>query len=215
MINCYSGVATSKERPIGEQEVGFGPDGALEEGEEDVRNGLNGAEVEGVATTVHSRVEGEGAGLALREVGWADTSSGSRFQQMVASVSAGEGVEIYRNLCFATHQEPRLRPSMSRQGILMGMMPSSTRFRETEAPSGRGSLRVIWTARVTLAPFWTRMGKGSTLMLSMEAGSGLPSEKRGFDFGSRTHRRIHTQSQLGELQGRSATCSDQKLRLRR
>ena len=215
MINCYSGEATSKERPIGKQEVGFGPDGALEEGEEDVRNGLNGAEGEGVATTVHSRVEGKGTGLALREVGWADTSSGSRFQQMVASVSAGEGVKIDRNLCFATHQEPRLRPSMSRQGILMGMMPSSTRFRETEAPSGRGSLRVIWTARVTLAPFWTRMGKGSTLMLSMEAGSGLPSEKRGFDFGSRTHRRIHTRSQLGELQGRSATCSDQKLRLRR
>jgi len=89
VINCYSGEATGKERPIGKQEVGFGPDGALEEGEEDVRNGLNGAEGEGVATTVHSRVEGEGAGLALREVGWADTSSGSRFQQMVASVSAG------------------------------------------------------------------------------------------------------------------------------
>ena len=89
MINCYSGEATGKERPVGEVEVGFGPDGALEEGEEDVRDGVNGAEGEGVATTVHSRVEGEGAGLAVREVGWADTSSGSHFQQMVASVGAG------------------------------------------------------------------------------------------------------------------------------
>merc|ERR1719391_1494479 len=61
-------------------------------------------------------------------------------------------------------------------GIFMGMMPSSTRLRDTEAPAGRGSLRGIWTARGTLAPFWTRMGKGSTLMLSMDAGSGLPSQ---------------------------------------
>ena len=67
----------------------------------------------------------------------------------------------------------------------MGIMPSSTRSRDTEAPSGRGSLRVIWTARVTLAPFWAKMGNGSTLMLSMEAGSGLPSEKREVDYESR------------------------------
>ena len=181
MINCYSGIATGKQRPISEQKAGLCPDGALQEGEEDVRDGLNGAEGEWVAATVHPRVEGEGAGLALGEVGWADTSSGCHLQQMVASVSADEGEEIDSTLCHPTHQEPRLRPSMSRQGILMGMMPSSTRLRDTEAPSGRGSLRVIWTARVTLAPFCAKMGKGSTLMLSMEAGSGLPSEKRGVD----------------------------------
>ena len=91
MINCYSGVATGKERPVSEVEVSLGPDCALEEGEEDVRDGLNGTEGEGVSTTVHSRVEGEGAGLALGEVGWADSSSGCHFEQMVASVSAGEG----------------------------------------------------------------------------------------------------------------------------
>ena len=89
MINCYSGEATGKERPIGKQEVGLGPDGALEEGEEDVRNGLNGAEGEGVATTVHSRVEGKGTGLALREVGWADASCGGFFQEVVTVISAG------------------------------------------------------------------------------------------------------------------------------
>ena len=169
MIDCNPGVATGKERTIGEVEVGLGPDGALQEGEEDVGDGLNGAEGEGVAATIHSRVEWEGAGLTLGEVGWADADGGRFFQQMVAVVGAGEG-EIWIKLSFATHQEPRLRPSMSRQGILMGMIPSSTRLRDTEAPSGRGSLRVIWTARVTLAPFWAMMGKGSTLMLSMEAG---------------------------------------------
>ena len=101
MIDCYSGVATGKERAIRKQEVSLGPDGALQEGEEDVRDGLNGAEDEGVAATIHARVEGEGAGLAVGEVGWADSSSLSHFQQMVASVSAGEGnEEIDSNFCF-------------------------------------------------------------------------------------------------------------------
>ena len=36
---------------------------------------------------------------------------------------------------------------MSRQGILIGITPSSTRLSDTEAPAGSGSLRVIWTIR--------------------------------------------------------------------
>ena len=36
---------------------------------------------------------------------------------------------------------------MSRQGILIGITPSSTRLRDTEAPAGSGSLRVIWKIR--------------------------------------------------------------------
>ena len=89
MVNCYSGVATCEESPISQVEVGLGPDGALEEGQEDVRDGLDGAEDQGVAATVHSRVEGKGTGLALREVGWADASCGSLFQEVVAVISAG------------------------------------------------------------------------------------------------------------------------------
>ena len=91
MINCYPSIPTGKQRPVSEQKTGLCPDGALQEGEENVRDGLNGAEGEWVAATVHPRVEGEGAGLALGEVGWADTSSLCNLQQMVASVSADEG----------------------------------------------------------------------------------------------------------------------------
>ena len=90
VIDCNSGVATGKERTIGEVEVGLGPDGALQEGEEDVRDGLNRAKGEWVTSTVHPGVKGEGTGLALREVGWANTSSGCQLQQFVPSVSAGE-----------------------------------------------------------------------------------------------------------------------------
>ena len=67
----------------------------------------------------------------------------------------------------------------------MGRMPSSTRLRDIEAPSGRGSLRVIWKARLTLAPFLAKMGNGSTLMLWMDTGSGLPSDKMGVDYEKR------------------------------
>ena len=94
MVNCYSGVATCEESPISQVEVGLGPDGALEEGQEDVRDGLDGAEDQGVAATVDSRVEGKGTGLALREVGWADASCGGLFQEVVTVISAGEGIEI-------------------------------------------------------------------------------------------------------------------------
>ena len=90
MVNCYSGVAACEESPISQVEVGLGPDGALEEGQEDVRDGLDGAEDQGVAATIHSRVEGKGTGLALREVGWADASCSSLFQEVVAIISAGE-----------------------------------------------------------------------------------------------------------------------------
>ena len=90
MINCYSGIATGKQRPVSKQKAGLSPDGALEEGEEDVRDGLNRAKGEWVTSTVHPGVKGEGTGLALREVGWANTSSGCQLQQFVPSVSAGE-----------------------------------------------------------------------------------------------------------------------------
>ena len=89
VVNCYSGVAACEESPISQVEVGLGPDGALEEGQEDVRDGLDGAEDQGVAATVHSRVEGKGTGLALREVGWADASCGGLFQEVVTVISAG------------------------------------------------------------------------------------------------------------------------------
>ena len=89
MVNCYSGVATCEESPISQVEVGLGPDGALEEGQEDVRDGLDGAEGQRVAATVHSSVEGKGTGLALREVGWADASCGGLFKKVVTVISAG------------------------------------------------------------------------------------------------------------------------------
>ena len=72
MVNCYSGVAACEESPISQVEVGLGPDGALEEGQEDVRDGLDWAEDQGVAATVDSRVEGKGTGLALRDIGGAE-----------------------------------------------------------------------------------------------------------------------------------------------
>ena len=96
VVNCYSGVAACEESPISQVEVGLGPDGALEEGQQDVRDGLDGAEDQGVAATVHSRVEGKGTGLALREVGWADASCGSFFQEVVTVISAGRDRDRYR-----------------------------------------------------------------------------------------------------------------------
>ena len=89
VVNCYSGVAACEESPISQVEVGLGPDGALEEGQEDVRDGLDGSEDQGVAATVDSRVEGKGTGLALREVGRADASCGGLFQEVVTVISAG------------------------------------------------------------------------------------------------------------------------------
>merc|ERR1711994_622696 len=88
VVNCYSGIAACEESPISQVEVGLGPDGALEEGQQDVRDGLDGAEGQGVAATVHSRVEGKGTGLALREVGWTDASCGGLFEEVVTIISA-------------------------------------------------------------------------------------------------------------------------------
>merc|ERR1711994_68056 len=88
VVNCYSGVAAGEDIPISQVEVGLGPDGALEEGQQDVRDGLDGAKDQGVAATVDSRVEGKSTGLALREVGWADASCGSFFQEVVTVISA-------------------------------------------------------------------------------------------------------------------------------
>ena len=89
MIDCNSGVATGKERTIGEVEVGLGPDGALQEGEEDVGDGLNGAEGEGVAASVHSGSKRESAGLALGDVSWAEEVGGSG-QKLVSIVVAAK-----------------------------------------------------------------------------------------------------------------------------
>ena len=75
---------------------------------------------------------------------------------------------------------------MSRQGILMGMMPSRTRLRSTWAPTATSSLRVIWISRVMVAPFWTRIGKGVTDITSKVIGSGLPSEKDSHNHNSST-----------------------------
>ena len=51
---------------------GLGPDGSLEEGQEDVRDGLDGSENQGVSASVDSGSKREGASLALWDVGWAE-----------------------------------------------------------------------------------------------------------------------------------------------
>ena len=44
----------------------------LEEGQQDVGNGLDGSNGQGVSTTIDSRSKGKGAGLALRDIGGAE-----------------------------------------------------------------------------------------------------------------------------------------------
>ena len=44
----------------------------LEEGQEDVGNGLDGSNGQGVSTTIDSGSEGKGTGLALRDIGGAE-----------------------------------------------------------------------------------------------------------------------------------------------
>ena len=44
----------------------------LEEGQEDVGNGLDGSNGQGVSTTIDSRSKGKGTGLALRDIGGAE-----------------------------------------------------------------------------------------------------------------------------------------------
>ena len=93
MIDGGPDVNADNGRAGGVGDGGLGPDGALEEGQQDVRDGLDGAEDQGVAATIDSRVEGKGTGLALREVGWADASCGGFFQEVVTVISAGEGID--------------------------------------------------------------------------------------------------------------------------
>ena len=50
---------------------GLGLDGSLEEGEQDLRDVLDGSEDGGVSSSVDSGHEGQGTGLALRHVGGA------------------------------------------------------------------------------------------------------------------------------------------------
>ena len=50
---------------------GLGPDCALEEGEEDVRDGLDGSDCQGVSTAVDSGSKRKGTSLALWNIGGA------------------------------------------------------------------------------------------------------------------------------------------------
>ena len=50
---------------------GLGPDGSLEEGQEDVRDGLDGSNGQWVSTNIDSSSKGKGTSLALWDVGGA------------------------------------------------------------------------------------------------------------------------------------------------
>ena len=50
----------------------LGPDGPLEKGQEDVRDGVDGADHKLVAAAVHAGPQGEAAGLAFGHVGGAE-----------------------------------------------------------------------------------------------------------------------------------------------
>ena len=160
------------------------PDGAPQEGHEDGRDVLDGSEDEGLSAAVDPWAEGQGALLALGEVAGVPAQRvRGQGQQGVHVVRAGEELVwpllVLRKI---TYQEPigmGRRSPRSRQGILMGMMPSSTKLRATWAPTGMvsPSLTVIWISMVTVSPLLARMGKGLTVITSNEAGSGLPSGK--------------------------------------
>ena len=66
---------------------GLGPDGALEEGGEDGRDSIDGSEDEGLSAAVDSGAEGQGALLALGEVGGAQ-GGGAHGEESVAVVRA-------------------------------------------------------------------------------------------------------------------------------
>ena len=51
---------------------GLGPDGSLEEGQENVRDGLNGSENQGISASVDSGSKRKGTSLALWDVGGAE-----------------------------------------------------------------------------------------------------------------------------------------------
>ena len=71
MIDGGPDVNADNGRAGGVGDGGLGPDGALEEGEEDAWDGLDGAKNQGFSTSVDSRSKREGAGLALWDVGGA------------------------------------------------------------------------------------------------------------------------------------------------
>ena len=66
---------------------GLGPDCALEEGGEDVRDSVDVSEDEGISAAVDSGAEGQGALLALGEVGGAQ-GGGAHGEESVAVVRA-------------------------------------------------------------------------------------------------------------------------------
>ena len=59
----------------------------LEEGQQDVGNGLDGSNGQGVSTTIDSGSKGKGAGLALRDICGAE-DVGSRCQDLVNIIGA-------------------------------------------------------------------------------------------------------------------------------
>merc|ERR1712127_184838 len=71
---------------------GLGLDGSLEEGEQDLRDVLDGSEDGGVSSSVDSGHEGQGTGLALGHVGGAQEVC-ELPQEVVGVVVAGSNVE--------------------------------------------------------------------------------------------------------------------------
>ena len=69
MVDGRPDVNASNSRPGGVGDCGLGPDGSLEEGKEDVRDGLDGSDCQWVSASVHSGSKRKSAGLALWHVG--------------------------------------------------------------------------------------------------------------------------------------------------
>ena len=87
MVNSGPDVHASNSCTSSVGHGGLGPDCALEEGEEDVRDGLDGSDCQGVSTTVDSGSKGEGASLTLWDIGGAkEVCCGC--QKLVAIVGA-------------------------------------------------------------------------------------------------------------------------------
>ena len=87
MVDGSPDVHAGNSRAGGIGDCGLGPDGSLEEGQEDVRDGLDRSENQGVSASVNSGSKREGASLALWHVGRAkDLCCGS--QQLISIVGA-------------------------------------------------------------------------------------------------------------------------------
>ena len=65
-------VHAGNSRAGGIGDCGLGPDGSLEEGQEDIRDGLDGSEHQGVSASVDSGSKRKGTSLALWDVGGAE-----------------------------------------------------------------------------------------------------------------------------------------------